>query len=134
VEIRTRRVQFSSHSDWRWHLDEMLARISGETHRLWRAVGREGGVLEVFATKRRDRTAAARFLERTMKRHGRPWSIVTDLLRSYGAAMNVIGNLGVGNVGVGSITGPKTQTSLFDDERARWPGSGTSRPSPKPPR
>jgi putative transposase len=57
-------------------------------------VGREGGVLEVFATKRRDRTAAARFLERTMKRHGRPWSIVTDRLRSYGAAMNVIGNFG----------------------------------------
>jgi putative transposase len=28
-----------------------------------------------------------------MKRYGRPWSIVTDRLRSYGAAMKVIGNL-----------------------------------------
>jgi len=28
-----------------------------------------------------------------MKRYGRPWTIVTDRLRSYGAAMKVIGNL-----------------------------------------
>jgi putative transposase len=27
-----------------------------------------------------------------MKRYGRPWSIVTDRLGSYGAAMKVIGN------------------------------------------
>ena len=48
-------------------------------------------MLEVFATKRRDRKAALRFLKRTMKRYGRPWSIVTDRLRSYGAAMKVMG-------------------------------------------
>ena len=29
-----------------------------------------------------------------MKRYGRPWLIVTDRLRSYRAAMNVIGNAG----------------------------------------
>jgi len=63
-----------------------------KTHYLWRAVDHEGEVLEVFATKRRDRTAALKFLKRTMKRYGRPWSIVTDRLRSYGAAMKVIGN------------------------------------------
>ena len=28
-----------------------------------------------------------------MKRYGRPWIIVTDRLRSYGAAMKVIGNM-----------------------------------------
>ena len=52
----------------------------------------EGEVLEVFATKRRDRKAALAFLKRTMKRYGRPRGIVTDRLRSYGAAMKVIGN------------------------------------------
>ena len=51
----------------------------------------EGEVLEVFATKCRDRRA--KFLKRTMKRYGQPWSIVTDRLRSCGAAMKVIGNL-----------------------------------------
>ena len=53
----------------------------------------EGEVLEVFATKRRDRKAALRFLKCAMKRYGRPRSIVTDRLRSYRAAMKVIGNV-----------------------------------------
>lgn len=71
----------------------MFVRINGETHYLWRAVDHEGEVLEVFATKRRDRGAALKFLKRTMKRYGPPWSIKTDRLRSYGAAMKVIGNI-----------------------------------------
>jgi putative transposase len=67
-------------------------RINGETHYLWRAVGHEGEVLEDFATKRRDRGAALRFLKRAMKRYGPPAPIVTDKLRSYQAATNMIGN------------------------------------------
>ena len=90
--IRKRRVQHQSFSQWRWHLDEVFVRINGETHYLWRAVDHEGEVLEVFATKRRDRRAALNFLKRTMKRYGRPRSIVTDRLRSYRSAMKVIGN------------------------------------------
>ena len=66
-------------------------RINGETFYVWRAVDHEGEVLEVFATKRRDRKTALKFLKRTMKRYGRPRCIVTDRLRSYGAAMKVIG-------------------------------------------
>ena len=91
AEIRKRRVFHGSHSNWRWHLDDVFVRINGETHYLWRAVDHEGEVLEVFATKRRDRTAALKFLKRTMKRYGRTQSIVTDRLRSYRAAMKVIG-------------------------------------------
>ncbi len=92
AEIRKRRVQSHSYSQWRWHLDEVFVRINGETHYLWRAVDHEGEVLEVFATKRRDRRAALRFLKGAMKRYGQPKVIVTDRLRSYRAAMNVIGN------------------------------------------
>ena len=91
-EIRKRRVQNLSYSRWRWHLDEVFVRINGETHYLWRAVDHEGEVLEVFATKRRNRKAALAFLKRAMKRYGRPKVIVTDRLKSYRAAMNVIGN------------------------------------------
>ena len=50
-------------------------------------------MLEVFATKRRDRRAALKFLKRTMKRYGKPKVIVTDRLRSYCAAMKTIGNV-----------------------------------------
>ena len=81
-----------SHIQWRWHLDEVFVRINGDTYYLWRAVDHEGEVLEVFVTKKRDRKAALKFLRKTMKRYGRPKVIVTDKLRSYHAAMKVIGN------------------------------------------
>ena len=92
AEIRKRRVQHHSYSNWRWHLDEVFVRINGETRYLWRAVDHEGEVLEVFATKRRNRAAALAFLKRAMKRYGHPKVIVTDRLRPYRPAMNVIGN------------------------------------------
>ena len=91
AEIRKRRIYHRLYSNWRWHLDEVFVRINGETHYLWRAVDHEGEVLEVFATKRRDRRAALKFLKRTMKRYGGPRVIVTDRLRSYAAAMRDIG-------------------------------------------
>jgi putative transposase len=93
AEIRKKRsAALRALPQWRWHLDEVFVRINGETHYLWRAVDHEGEVLESFVTKRRDRKAALKFLKRTMKRYGRPKAIVTDRLRSYGAAMKVIGN------------------------------------------
>jgi len=92
AEIRKRRVQTWCYSHWRWHLDEVFVRINGETHYLWRAIDHEGEVLEVFATKRRDRKAALKFLRRAMKRYGRPYLAVTDRFASYRAAMVMIGN------------------------------------------
>ncbi len=92
-KIRKKRAAaYRYQSQWRWHLDEVFVRINGKTFYLWRAVDHEGEILESFVTKRRDRRAALRFLRKTMKRYGRPKVVVTDRLRSYGAAMNVIGN------------------------------------------
>jgi putative transposase len=94
AEIREKRVsQMRAYSNWQWHLDEVFAKINGETHYLWRAVDHEGEVLESFVTKRRDRKAAFKFLRKTMKRHARAHVFVTDKLRSYGAVMKVIGNV-----------------------------------------
>ena len=91
-DIRRKRVQnFRGHSNWKWHVDEVFVKINGERHYLWRAVDHEGEVLESFVTKTRDRKAALKFLKKTMRRYGRPKTIVTDLLRSYGAALKVIG-------------------------------------------
>jgi len=91
AEIRNRRGDHRLYSNWRWHLDEVFVRINGEMHYLWRAVDHEGEVLEVFAAKGRDRKAALKFLKRAMKRYGSPWSIVTDRLPSYRAALKIIG-------------------------------------------
>ena len=72
---------------------------NGKKHYLWRAVDHEGDVLEAFATKTRDKGAALKFLKKMMKRHGKPRAVVTDRLRSYGAAMKEIGNAGVQETG-----------------------------------
>ena len=66
-------------------------KINGVTHCLWRVVDHEGEVLESVVTKRRDRKAALKLLKKSMKRHGRPENIVTDRLRSYGAALKDLG-------------------------------------------
>ena len=52
----------------------------------------EGEVLEVVASKCRNRSVALRLLKLLMKRYGRLRAIVTDKLRSCGAAMKMIGN------------------------------------------
>ena len=89
-EIRRRRVHQRSYSLWRWHVDEVFVRINGVQHYLWRAVDHEGEVIEVFASKRRNRKAARKFLRRAMKRYGSPKMIVTDRLASYGAALRTL--------------------------------------------
>lgn len=90
-EIRKRRVSGMRSSRWRWHLDEVFVKIDGERHYLWRAVDHEGEVLESFVTKTRDKKAALKFLKKTLKRHGHAEEMVTDRLRSYGAALNELG-------------------------------------------
>jgi putative transposase len=64
--------------NWRWHLDEVFVKINGETHYLWRAVDHEDEILESYVTKKRDKTAALKFLRKALKRHGNAQAIVTD--------------------------------------------------------
>ena len=92
-EIRKRRSQqLRQVTQWRWRLDEVFVKINGETHYMWRAVDHEGEVLESYVTKTQDKASALKFLKKAMKRYGRPEEVVTDRLRSYGAAMREIGN------------------------------------------
>jgi transposase-like protein len=87
-EIRLRRPRTSE----RWHLDEVFLRIGGRIHYLWRAVDDEGEVLDIIVQSRRDRKAALKLLRRLLKRQGYvPDAIVTDRLRSYGAALRDLG-------------------------------------------
>lgn len=94
AEIRRKRVHhMRAYTHWRWHLDDVYVRINGERRYLWRAVDHEGEVLESFVSRTRDKPAALKFIKRMMKRHGRPQAIVTDGLRSYGAALKEIGKV-----------------------------------------
>jgi transposase-like protein len=72
----------------RWHLDEMVVKISGQRMYLWRAVDDEGEVLDVLVQKRRNKQAALKLL----KNQGvHPEAIVTDGLASYCAALRELG-------------------------------------------
>ena len=94
ADIRRQRVsRMRGFRHWRWHLDEVFVKINGERHYLWRAVDHEGEILESYVTKKRDKSAALKFLKKALKRHGRAETIVTDGLKSYPAAMRKLGNL-----------------------------------------
>src|ERR687896_773630 len=71
----------------KWHLDEVVIKIAGRKHWLWRAVDQTGMVLDVLVQSRRDKRAAERLLRKLPKRQCRaPRVIATDKLASYGAA------------------------------------------------
>jgi putative transposase len=55
------------------------------------AVDHEGEVLESYVTKKRDKKAALKFMKKAMRRYGSPNEIITDKLRSYGAAAKELG-------------------------------------------
>jgi putative transposase len=69
------------------HLDEVFLAINGERHYLWRAVDQHGHTLDILVTKRRDKRVAKRFLRKLLRSHAKPRVVVTDKLRSYGAAL-----------------------------------------------
>jgi putative transposase len=75
-------------------------KINGELHYLWRAIDHEGEVLECYVSKRRNNGEALRFLKKTMRKRGAPKEIVTDKLRSYGAALKATQCLNLQETGV----------------------------------
>jgi putative transposase len=75
----------------KWHLDEVVLTICGAQHYLWRAVDQEGNILDILVQRRRDKQAAKTFFRKLLKglRYA-PRVIITDKLRSYGAAKREI--------------------------------------------
>ena len=86
--IRKRRHKASD----KWHLDEVRVKISGQVYWLWRAVDDEGIVLDILIQKRRNTKAAKRLMKKLLKKEGfAPRVIITDKLKSYGAAFREMG-------------------------------------------
>jgi putative transposase len=85
----------------RWHLDEMVVSIAGRQRYMWRAVDSEGEVLEILVQPQRDKAAAVRLLRKLLRRQSFvPAVIITDKLRSYGAALREIGFSGLREQGL----------------------------------
>ena len=79
--------------DRSWHLDEMRLVVGGVVQWLWRAVNEHGDVLDVLLQKHRDTHAAKRFLCRLIDDYELPGRIVSEGLRSYGAALRELPEL-----------------------------------------
>ena len=74
-----------------WHLDELFVTIQGQRQYLWRAVDQDGDALDILVQPRRDQRAAKRFFRKLLKgQGGEPRRLVTDKLRSYGAAHRTV--------------------------------------------
>jgi putative transposase len=75
----------------RWFLDEVFIKIDGKLHYLWRAVDQDGDVIDILVQKRKDKQAAKRFFKKLLKsQESTPFEIMTDKLKSYGAAKKEI--------------------------------------------
>src|SRR5208282_5242273 len=84
AKLRKRRPR--PHSIWR--LDEVYLKIDGRMLYLWRAVDAEGEVLDVLVQSKRNRHAALKLMRKLLKKYAFvPERLVTDDLRSYGAAV-----------------------------------------------
>ena len=86
-ELRRRRPRCGD----TWHLDEVVLTIRGKKHYLWRAVDQHGNILDILVQSRRNKKAAKRFFRKLLKDlQYVPRVIITDKLRSYGAAKREI--------------------------------------------
>jgi putative transposase len=75
----------------KWHIDEVFIKINGKMHYLWRAVDQNGQMLDILVTRRRNKAAAKRFFLKLLKGlQYEPRVIITDKLRSYGAALREV--------------------------------------------
>jgi putative transposase len=86
-ELRRRRPRCGD----KWHMDEVVLTICSQKHYLWRAVDQDGNVLDILVQSRRNKKATKRFFRKLLKGlQYVPRVIITDKLRSYGAAKREI--------------------------------------------
>ncbi len=84
IGLRRRRARAAD----KWHIDEVQLKIKGKKHWLWRAVDRDGLVLDILVQERRNQEAAERFLRRVLDGEEQaPRVVVTDKLTSYPPAL-----------------------------------------------
>ena len=69
----------------------MVLTIRGKKHYVWRAVDQDGNVLDILVQSRRNKKADKRFFRKLLKElHYVPRVIITDKLKSYGAAKGIV--------------------------------------------
>jgi putative transposase len=99
-----------------WHLDEVYLKIDGRMVYLWRAVDAGGEVLDVLVQAKRNESAALKLMRKLLKKYAFvPERLVTDDLRSYGAAAAISGLKAAMSGGDGRTIGPRIRINQLDD-------------------
>ena len=107
-----------------WHLDEVYLKIDGRLVYLSRAVDAEGEVLDVLVQTRRNKRAALKLMRKLLKKYGFvPDKLVTDDLRSYGAAAVILESQNAMNAVDGATIERRIRISQPDEGSARCKGS-----------
>ena len=87
-KLRKRRHGRSGRS---WYLDETYVKVNGRWRYLYRAIDRDGNLLDSMLSEQRDKHAARRFLRRLLETSGsRPLRLTTDKHPAYRKAIRWI--------------------------------------------
>jgi len=74
-----RRAKRRGHGGMKWHADETYLRVDGRWCYLYRAIDREGNLIEALLSERRDMAAAQRFFAQALDLAGHaPEQVTTD--------------------------------------------------------
>ena len=73
-----------------WRMDETYIKVKSVWKYLYRAVDKEGKTVDFLLTAKRDKAAALRFFEKTMKANGVPEKVTMDKSGANKAAMDEI--------------------------------------------
>ena len=74
-----------------WYLDKTYVKVGGQWRYLYRAIDRDGNLLDSMLSEHRDREAARRFLRQLLEVNGRrPLRITTDHHSAYRKAIRWI--------------------------------------------
>jgi transposase-like protein len=67
----------------RWFVDETYVKVAGQWTYLYRAIDQYGQVIDVWLSRKRDRTAARRFFSRAFATGSVPVEVITDRAPAY---------------------------------------------------
>ena len=73
-----------------WRMDETYIKVNGVWKYLYRAVDKDGRIVDFLLTAQRDKTAAKRFFEKAIRHNGDPEKVTIDKSGANKAAIDEI--------------------------------------------
>jgi putative transposase len=73
-----------------WRMDETYVKVRGEWRYLYRAVDKEGNTVDFFLRARRNKAAAQRYFEKSIRQNGVPETVTIDKSEANLAALHAV--------------------------------------------